>query len=135
MPPGWPRTKPRALNVGLALARGRLLTVYDAEDVPEPDQLRKAAALFAVEPPTTACLQGRLVIDDHADGLLPKLFAAEYAGLFDVLNPALCALDLPVPLGGTEGKWVSPKKPIISVLAAHAACAQHNVCPISLHGS
>lgn len=101
VPPGWPRTKPRALNVGLALARGRLLTVYDAEDVPEPDQLRKAAALFAVEPPTTACLQGRLVIDDHADGLLPKLFAAEYAGLFDVLNPALCALDLPVPLGGT----------------------------------
>ncbi|MFC6791624.1 glycosyltransferase family 2 protein [Methylobacterium komagatae] len=101
VPPGWPRTKPRALNVGLALARGRLLTVYDAEDVPEADQLRKAAALFAVEPPTTACLQGRLVIDDHADGLLPKLFATEYAALFDVLNPALCALDLPVPLGGT----------------------------------
>lgn len=101
VPPGWPRTKPRALNVALPLARGSLLVVYDAEDVPEPDQLRKAAAIFAAEPPSTACLQGRLVIDDHDDGLLPKLFAAEYAGLFDVVNPALCALDLPVPLGGT----------------------------------
>lgn len=101
VPPGQPRTKPRALNVALPLARGSLLVVYDAEDVPEPDQLRKAAAIFAAEPPRTACLQGRLVIDDHGDGLLPKLFAAEYAGLFDVLNPALAALDLPVPLGGT----------------------------------
>ena len=101
VPPGGPRTKPRALNVALPLARGSLLVVYDAEDVPEPDQLRRAAAIFAAEPPSTACLQGRLVIDDHADGLLPKLFAAEYAGLFDVVNPALCALDLPVPLGGT----------------------------------
>lgn len=101
VPPGWPRTKPRALNVALPLARGSLLVVYDAEDVPEPDQLRRAAAILAAEPPSTACLQGRLVIDDHGDGLLPKLFAAEYAGLFDVLNPALCALDLPVPLGGT----------------------------------
>ncbi|GJE39006.1 glycosyltransferase family 2 protein [Methylobacterium persicinum] len=101
IPPGMPRTKPRALNVALPLARGSLLVVYDAEDVPEPDQLRKAAAIFAAEPPVTACLQGRLVIDDHGDGLLPKLFAAEYAGLFDVLNPALAALDLPVPLGGT----------------------------------
>ena len=101
VPPGWPRTKPRALNVALPLARGSLLVVYDAEDVPEPDQLRKAAAILAAEPPSTACLQGRLVIDDHDDGILPKFFAAEYAGLFDVLNPALCALDLPVPLGGT----------------------------------
>ncbi|MCJ2013893.1 glycosyltransferase family 2 protein [Methylobacterium sp. J-076] len=101
VPPGQPRTKPRALNAALPLARGSLLVVYDAEDVPEPDQLRKAAAIFAAEPPDTACLQGRLVIDDHGDGLLPKLFAAEYAGLFDVLNPALAALDLPLPLGGT----------------------------------
>lgn len=101
VPPGLPRTKPRALNVALPLARGSLLVVYDAEDVPEPDQLRRAAAILAAEPPSTACLQGRLVIDDHGDGLLPKLFAAEYAGLFDVVNPALCALDLPVPLGGT----------------------------------
>ncbi len=47
VPPGAPRTKPRALNAALPLARGALLTVYDAEDVPDPGQLRLAAALFA----------------------------------------------------------------------------------------
>ena len=102
VPPGAPRTKPRALNAALPLARGSLLVVYDAEDVPDPGQLRLAAALFACAPETTACLQGRLVIDNAGDSRLAGLFALEYAGLFDVLNPALARLDLPVALGGTS---------------------------------
>ncbi|MDP4022906.1 glycosyltransferase [Methylobacterium sp. NEAU 140] len=102
VPPGRPRTKPRALNAALPLARGALLVVYDAEDVPDPGQLRTAAAVFAREPATTACLQGRLLIDNAEDSGLARLFALEYAGLFDVLNPALARLDLPVPLGGTS---------------------------------
>ncbi|GJD34411.1 hypothetical protein FMGBMHLM_1310 [Methylobacterium aerolatum] len=101
VPPGDPRTKPRALNAALPLARGDLLVVYDAEDVPEPDQLRRAASVFARAPSATACLQGRLVIDNH-EGWLPRLFALEYAGLFDVVNPALAALGMPIPLGGTS---------------------------------
>ncbi len=101
VPPGRPRTKPRALNAALPLARGDLLVVYDAEDVFEPDQLRRAAATFARSPASVACLQGHLVIDNH-EGWLTRLFALDYAGLFDVLNPALAALGLPVPLGGTS---------------------------------
>ena len=62
VPPGEPRTKPRALNVGLALASGSLVTVYDAEDRPEPDQLRAAAARYASASPRLACLQGRLAV-------------------------------------------------------------------------
>ena len=50
VPAGAPRTKPRALNAGLLLARGDLLTVYDAEDRPDPRQLRRAASRFAVAP-------------------------------------------------------------------------------------
>ena len=102
VPPGAPRTKPRALNVALPLARGTLLTVYDAEDDPDPGQLRLAAALFARLPERVACLQGRLVIDNAGDSLLARAFALEYAGLFDVLNPALARCGLPVPLGGTS---------------------------------
>ncbi|GJE71794.1 glycosyltransferase family 2 protein [Methylorubrum podarium] len=102
VPDGRPRTKPRALNVALPLARGEHLVVFDAEDVIEPDQLRRAATLFAQSPPSTACLQGRLVIDNEADGLLPRLFAIEYAALFDVLAPALAAWRMPIPLGGTS---------------------------------
>ena len=102
VPPGGPRTKPQALNVGLPLARGELLTVYDAEDDPDPGQLRLSAALFARLPQHTACLQGRLVIDNADDCWLTRAYAVEYAGLFDVLNPALARCRLPVPLGGTS---------------------------------
>ncbi|WP_409567653.1 glycosyltransferase family 2 protein [Methylobacterium sp. J-030] len=102
VPPGSPRTKPRALNAGLPLARGDLLTVYDAEDDPDPGQLRLAAALFARLPERTACLQGRLVIDNADDSWLTRAHALEYAGLFDVLNPALARCRLPIPLGGTS---------------------------------
>ncbi len=46
-PPGAPSTKPRALNVALPALRGDFVVVYDAEDEPDPDQLRLAAAQFA----------------------------------------------------------------------------------------
>ncbi|WP_336486828.1 glycosyltransferase family 2 protein [Methylobacterium nigriterrae] len=101
-PPGLPRTKPRALNVALPLARGACLVVYDAEDVPDPRQLRLAAGIFAGSGPDVACLQGRLVIDNALDSWLTRCFALEYAALFDVLGPALAHWRLPTPLGGTS---------------------------------
>lgn len=105
VPPGGPRTKPRALNLALAEARGALLAVFDAEDCPEPQQLRQAAARFLRAPPAIACLQARLAIDNPRDGVLPALFALEYAGLFEVLNPGLLRFGLPILLGGTSNHF------------------------------
>ncbi len=102
VPPGLPKTKPRALNAALPLARGTCLVVYDAEDVPDPGQLRAAAEIFARTTTDTACLQGRLVIDNARDSWLTRCFALEYTALFDVLGPALAAWRLPTPLGGTS---------------------------------
>jgi cellulose synthase/poly-beta-1,6-N-acetylglucosamine synthase-like glycosyltransferase len=104
-PPGEPRTKPRALNVALPLARGEFVAVYDAEDVPDPGQLRLAVSTFARSEPEVACLQARLVIDNTNDGWLTRMFSIEYATLFDVMNPALARFDLPVPLGGTSNHF------------------------------
>ena len=104
-PDGQPRTKPRALNVALPLARGAHLVVFDAEDIPEPGQLRLAAETFAMLGPETVCLQARLAIDNDGDGLLPACFAVEYAALFDVINPGTLRLGLPVPLGGTSNHF------------------------------
>ena len=104
VPPGAPRTKPRALNIGLALASGALVTVYDAEDKPHPDQLREAAARYAAATPRLACLQGRLAIT-RDPRLLPRLFALEYAALFDLYNVGLARLRLPMPLGGTSNHF------------------------------
>ena len=104
-PNGLPRTKPRALNIGMHYARGSLIVVYDAEDVPAPDQLRLAAAHFAASGPKLGCLQGRLAIDNTDDTWLTRLFTLEYAGLFDVILPGMAALGLPVPLGGTSNHF------------------------------
>jgi cellulose synthase/poly-beta-1,6-N-acetylglucosamine synthase-like glycosyltransferase len=105
LPRGKPRTKPRALNVGLATARGSYLVVYDTEDRPDPRQLRQALACFARHCPLTAVVQARLRIDDDQYGFWPTQFRMEYAGLFGVLVPALAAFRLPVPLGGTSNHF------------------------------
>lgn len=104
-PAGAPRTKPRALNVAMRFARGDLIAVFDAEDLPEPRQLRRAAALFAQLPQTTACLQASLAIDNGALNWMTALFALEYAALFDVHNKGLSAMGLPLFLGGTSNHF------------------------------
>ncbi len=103
-PAGKPQTKPRALNIALSSARGDLIVVYDAEDIPAPDQLRLAASYFATDKELD-CLQARLAIRNHGESWLSKLFAIEYAVLFDIINPGLCALNLPIALGGTSNHF------------------------------
>lgn len=111
VPPGTPTTKPRALNYGLAQATGDLLTIYDAEDDPDPLQLREAADRFAApEMKTVACLQSPLRIrrrakTAHASPFLDRQFAVEYAALFEVTLPAMARLGLPFPLGGTSNHF------------------------------
>lgn len=104
-PSGEPRTKPRALNVALAFCRGEFVSVFDAEDVPHPGQLRRAASAFAAGPPDLACVQARLVIDNDADGMLARIFALDYAVLFDRTLFGLVKAGLPVPLGGTSNHF------------------------------
>jgi hypothetical protein len=60
VPPGEPRTKPRACNYALQFARGEFLVIFDAEDRPEPHQLKQAVASFRTSSPQVACLQARL---------------------------------------------------------------------------
>ncbi|MBV8472206.1 MAG: glycosyltransferase, partial [Hyphomicrobiales bacterium] len=103
-PPGQPRTKPRALNIALAAVRGEFVVVYDAEDIPDPDQLRLAAARFAADPGLD-CLQARLTVENSGEAWLAHMFALEYAALFDLINPGLAALGLPIALGGTSNHF------------------------------
>jgi glycosyltransferase XagB len=100
-----PRTKPKALNVALPFVRGTYTVVYDAEDVPEPDQLRRAAAAFMTAEQSIACVQASLTIDNAADNWLSRMFTADYAGQFDAFLPGLAALRLPFPLGGSSNHF------------------------------
>lgn len=105
VPDAGPRTKPKALNVALPFARGTFLVVYDAEDRPEPDQLRHALHAFRCGGGDLACVQARLCIDNTADSWLARLYTAEYAGQFDVFLPGIAALRLPMPLGGSSNHF------------------------------
>lgn len=102
-----PRTKPKALNVALPFARGTFTVVYDAEDRPEPDQLRCALQAFRDAGDDLACVQARLCIDNTADSLLARYYTAEYAGQFDVFLPGLTAMQLPLPLGGSSNHFLT----------------------------
>lgn len=102
VPPSGPRTKPKALNCGLASARGELLTVFDAEDRPEPLQLRRAAVAFSRLPPTVACLQAALTHFNAGQNMITKWFTVEYALWFGQLLPGLVGSGGVVPLGGTS---------------------------------
>jgi cellulose synthase/poly-beta-1,6-N-acetylglucosamine synthase-like glycosyltransferase len=100
-----PRTKPKALNYALAGARGAFLTIYDAEDLPHPGQLKAAHAAFRKGGPELACLQAPLTITNASENWLSSLFAAEYAIHFNHLLPMLARHRMPLPLGGTSNHF------------------------------
>jgi glycosyltransferase XagB len=109
MPAGQPRTKPRALNIALHAALGEYIVVYDAEDQPEPDQLRKAAAALRALPLDVVCLQARLNFYNRHQSVLTRMFAVDYAVWYNQFLPGLTAgLARPnafVPLGGTSNHF------------------------------
>lgn len=102
VPYSLPRTKPKACNYALAFARGEFVTIYDAEDLPQPDQLKKAVAVFRSVPEDVICLQARLNYYNRSENLLTRFFAIEYGGLFGFMLPGLHRLGMPIPLGGTS---------------------------------
>lgn len=105
VPDAAPKTKPKALCFALAFARGSLVTIFDAEDLPDSDQLRRAAERLAAVPGNVACLQARLAWYNWPESWFTRQLAIEYASLFDVFLPALARFGLPLPLGGTSNHF------------------------------
>lgn len=101
VPDGSVKTKPRALNFALDHCRGSIVGVYDAEDAPEPDQIRKVVDRFHARGPDLACLQGRLDFYNPRVNWFSRCFTIEYAAWFRLLLPGIERLGLAVPLGGT----------------------------------
>ncbi len=105
VPPGRPQTKPRACNMGLVFSHGEFLVIYDAEDRPEPGQLREAVAAFRAGGDELVCVQARLNYFNARENLLTRMFTLEYSWWFDYMLPGLDALRLPIPLGGTSNHF------------------------------
>lgn len=100
-----PKTKPKALNCALPFVRGAFTAVFDAEDRPDPGQLRRALDIFRSHAPDVACAQASLCIHNFAESWLTAMFAAEYAGQFDVFLPGFATMRLPLPLGGSSNHF------------------------------
>ena len=101
VPDGELRTKPRALNLALDHCRGSIVGVYDAEDAPDPDQIRKVVTRFHMRGPDVACLQGILDFYNPHTNWLSRCFTIEYATWFRLMLPGLQRIGVAIPLGGT----------------------------------
>lgn len=104
VPNSQPKTKPKACNYGMATPGldGEMVTIYDAEDIPDPLQLRKAVVAFAQLPADVGCLQARLGYFNEEQNLLTRWFSMEYDQWFGMTLPAVEAAGCVVPLGGTS---------------------------------
>jgi glycosyltransferase XagB len=105
VPASQPKTKPKACNYALQFCRGEYITIYDAEDQPEPDQLKKAVLAFRHAPAELACVQARLNYFNRSENWLTQMFTLEYSQWFDFLLPGLDWLKVPIPLGGTSNHF------------------------------
>ncbi len=105
VPPGPPTTKPKACNYGLLSSQADYVVIYDAEDRPEPDQLKKAMAAFAKCPEQVVCLQAKLNYYNPHQNLLTRWFTVEYSSWFDLFLPGLTSMGSPIPLGGTSNHF------------------------------
>jgi cellulose synthase/poly-beta-1,6-N-acetylglucosamine synthase-like glycosyltransferase/glycosyltransferase involved in cell wall biosynthesis len=105
VPHSMPKTKPKACNYGLSLAKGEYVVIYDAEDKPDADQLKKSYLGFQKVSSKVVCLQAKLNYYNPSHNLLTRLFTAEYSLWFDVVLPGLQSVNTTIPLGGTSNHF------------------------------
>lgn len=105
VPTSIPKTKPKACNYGLIRARGEYVVIYDAEDRPSPDQLKKVYLTFAKESEECICVQCKLNYFNSSQNILTNWFTEEYSMWFELLLPGVVQLKIPVPLGGTSNHF------------------------------
>ncbi|MHA7944514.1 glycosyltransferase family 2 protein [Formosa sp. 3Alg 14/1] len=105
IPYAQPKTKPKACNYGLYFSKGKYLTIYDAEDIPDSDQLKQTYKLFQKLPEDYIAIQCALNYFNKNENFLTKMFTLEYSYWFDYMLPGLDNLRIPIPLGGTSNHF------------------------------
>ena len=109
VPDAQPKTKPKACNYALIQAEGKYVVIYDAEDRPDSDQLKKIVVAYSKAEERIVCIQCKLNYYNRDQNLLTRWFTIEYSSWFDLFMPGLDAADSPIPLGGTSNHLVREK--------------------------
>jgi len=100
-----PHTKGKACNYALYFASGEFFTIYDAEDHPDPMQLKKAVIAFRLSGPEVVCAQSHLNFYNVRENWLTRMFTLDYTVWYDFMLPGLEKLDVPICLGGTSNHF------------------------------
>ncbi len=136
-PDAGPRTKPKACNFGYTHATGTIVTSFDAEDRPEPDQLLKAVAGFRAvlaDGPRTGCLQARLVFWNPRGSWISSFYWAEYVTHFRWVLAGLARLGLIPPLGGTSNHFRHDALEAVSAANGRWEFTDGAGNPVTMHG-
>lgn len=100
-------TKPRSCNYALSYAKGTYVVIYDAEDKPDVDQLKKVLVKFSNSKLNVICVQSTLSFYNPTQNIMTRLFTLEYGFWFDYYLLGLQIIDSPLPLGGTSNHFIT----------------------------
>lgn len=100
-----PYGKPKACNYALTKATGDYVVIFDAEDHPEPDQLRKAVHAFRTGSRNLGCVQAPLRFHNQVTTWVSRFMGNEYSLHFNILLRGMAKLDMIIPLGGTSNHF------------------------------
>lgn len=98
---GYPATKGRALQHALSKIKGEFVTVFDAEDDPDPDQLKKAARAIDSES-AEVCYQAILEVKNPRSSFINRFYFAEYVTWYRGYIRRMSKKGLPFGLGGNS---------------------------------
>jgi len=84
---------------------GDFFTIYDAEDHPDPLQLKKAIAAFRKAGPELVCVQSRLNFYNVTENWLTRMFTLDYSAWYYFMLPGMDMLNMPICLGGTSNHF------------------------------
>lgn len=105
VPHSLPKTKAKSCNYAMSFARGEYVVVYDADDKPDPLQLKKALIEFNKGDDKLACVQAKLNYYNYNYSFLTKSFSLEYLNWFQYLLPGFQKMNMPIPLGGSSNHF------------------------------
>uniref|UniRef100_A0AAU7YND7 Glycosyltransferase family 2 protein n=1 Tax=Wolbachia endosymbiont of Oeneis ivallda TaxID=3171168 RepID=A0AAU7YND7_9RICK len=105
VPHSLPRTKAKSCNYAMNFARGKYVVIYDADDKPDPLQLKKALIEFNKGDEKLACVQAKLNYYNYDYNFLTKSFSLEYMSWFQYLLPGFQKMNMPIPLGGSSNHF------------------------------
>ncbi|NSM56594.1 glycosyltransferase [Wolbachia endosymbiont of Atemnus politus] len=105
VPHSLPKTKAKSCNSAMSFARGKYVVIYDADDRPDPLQLKKALIEFNKGDNKLACVQARLNYYNYNCSFLTRSFSLEYMNWFQYLLPGFQKMNMPIPLGGSSNHF------------------------------